>query len=157
MDKILRKIEETFTAVLLLIITFLLFINVVLRVFGLSIDWAEEFSRYSIIWITFIGGSICIYKGAHIGIDSITALLSSKGKIFLSIFTIIVSLVFSVIFTAKTFNLVKVTFITGQLSSTLEVPMWIVYAAMPVGGVLMIIRFLQSLAKEIKKLKEGEN
>ena len=157
MNKILKTIEELFTSVLLLIITFILFINVVLRVFGLSIDWAEEFSRYSIIWITFIGGSICIYKGAHIGIDSITTLLSNKGKVLLAIFTIIVSLIFTGIFIIKTFNLVKVVYMTGQLSSTLEAPMWIVYAAMPVGGVLMFIRFTQELIKRKKLLKKGED
>ncbi len=157
MDKILRKIEDIFTSVLLLIITALLFINVILRIFGLSIDWAEEFSRYSIIWITFVGGSICIYKGAHIGIDSITALLSKRGKNILSVFTIIMAILFTSIFIVKTFNLVRVVYITGQLSSTLEVPMWIVYGAMPVGGVLMLIRFIQELVKQIKVVKKGDD
>lgn len=157
MDKILRKIEDIFTSVLLLVITALLFINVILRIFGLSIDWAEEFSRYSIIWITFVGGSICIYKGAHIGIDSITTILSERGKNILSVFTVLMAILFTSIFIVKTFNLVSVVYRTGQLSSTLEVPMWIVYGAMPVGGVLMLIRFIQELVKQIKVLRKGED
>lgn len=157
MDKILRKIEDIFTSVLLLVITALLFINVILRIFGLSIDWAEEFSRYSIIWITFVGGSICIYKGAHIGIDSITTILSERGKNILSVFTVLMAILFTSIFIVKTFNLVSVVYRTGQLSSTLEVPMWIVYGAMPVGGALMLIRFIQELVKQIKVLRKGED
>lgn len=156
MDKFLRKIEEYITSILLLVITFLLFANVVLRVLGMSLDWVEEFARYGIIWLTFIGGSICIYKGAHIGIDSITALLSEKGKKNLELITIIIALIFTLIFTVKTFKLVSVVFSTGQVSSTLEIPMWIVYGAMPVGGTLMIIRYTQEFVKKFKALKGGE-
>lgn len=157
MDKILKKIEQTFTSILLLIITFLLFLNVILRIFGMSLDWVEEFARYGIIWITFIGGSICVYKGAHIGIDSITALLSKKGKNILAIITTIIALVFTIIFTVKTANLVSVVYSTGQVSATLELPMWAVYGAMPVGGTLMIIRYIQQLVSKYKNLEKGED
>ncbi len=156
MDNFLKKIEKGFTSVLLLVITFLLFINVVLRIFGIPFDWVEEFARYGIIWITFIGASICIYKGAHIGIDSINALLSEKGKMKLNLLTIIISTIFTLIFTTKTFNLVKVVFINNQVSSTLEVPMWLIYGAMPVGGVLMLLRFTQDFIKKYKKLENIE-
>lgn len=156
MDKFLKKFEQGLTSTLLLVVTFLLFINVVLRTLGLSLDWVEEFARYSIIWMTFIGGSICIYKGAHIGIDSIMGILSKKNQKTLELITIIIALIFTIIFTLKTFNLVSVVFSTGQVSSTIKIPMWAVYGAMPVGGILMIIRYSQELIKKYKSLKEGE-
>lgn len=154
MDKILRKFEKGLTSILLLVVTFLLFTNVVLRTFGFALDWVEEFARYSIIWMTFIGGSICIYEGAHIGIDSITTLLSNKGKKTLELITIVIALIFTVIFTVKTFNLVSVVFSTGQVSSTIKIPMWAVYGAMPVGGVLMIIRYSEEFIKKLKLFKK---
>lgn len=82
MDNILRKIEQYLIGTLLLAITFILFINVVLRIFGLSFEWAEEVARYGIVWVTFIGSSVCIYKGAHIEVDAITMILSQKERKF---------------------------------------------------------------------------
>ncbi len=71
MKTVLEKFEQYFTGLILIAITFILFANVVLRFFGISLEWAEEVARYGIIWVTFIGGSICIYKGGHIRVDAI--------------------------------------------------------------------------------------
>lgn len=163
LDRILKRIEQGFVAILLLIITAILFVNVILRMFGSAIDWAEEFSRYGIIWITFIGSSICIYKGAHIGIDAITSFFSDRGKKNIALITIGISVVFTLILLLKTFKLTQVVFVTNQLSSTLEVPMLYVYGAMPIGSLLMFIRFIQQFVKVLKtpanklnKVKEEE-
>ena len=70
MLKILNKIEDVFCAVSLLLTTLILFVNVVLRyVFSASTSWAEEMIRYLMIWITFIGGSVCVRHSAHIRMD----------------------------------------------------------------------------------------
>ncbi|KNF09692.1 TRAP-type C4-dicarboxylate transport system, small permease component [Gottschalkia purinilytica] len=155
-NRILSKIEQYSCAILLLFITALLFVNVVLRHMGLALDWVEEFSRYGIIWITFVGSSICIYKGAHIGVDAITTILRDKGKNILSLITVIISIIFTLLLTIKSFYITKVVFETGQVSSTLEVPMVYIYGAMPVGGVLMLLRFIQQFFISVRTLKRGE-
>lgn len=154
MNNILKKIEQYFTATLLLAITFILFINVVLRVFGLSFEWAEEVARYGIAWVTFIGASICVYKGAHIGVDAITMLLPENGKKILSILVQLLAIAFTIIFIQQSINITLRVIDTGQVSSTLELPMSYVYASMPVGGTLMLVRYIQELFYSIKNLKE---
>ncbi|SDY77254.1 C4-dicarboxylate transporter, DctQ subunit [Proteiniborus ethanoligenes] len=156
MDNILRKIEQYLIGTLLLAITFILFINVVLRIFGLSFEWAEEVARYGIVWVTFIGSSVCIYKGAHIGVDAITMILSQKGKKILSLIVYLIAIIFTVIFTHQSFLITMRVIETKQLSSTLELPMAYVYAAMPVGGVLMGIRYIQEIISSVKALREVE-
>jgi C4-dicarboxylate transporter, DctQ subunit len=150
----LTKVEQMFIGMLLLIVTGVLFLNVVLRVFNLSFDWAEEFARYGIAWITFIGASTCIYKGAHIGVDAIVGILSEKNKKVLSVITIVISLIFVVLFTYLSLNLTLKVHLTGQMSSTLDIPMVWVYASMPVGGFLMILRYFEQLFKMLKSSKE---
>jgi len=46
----------------------------------------------------------------------------------------------------------------GQVSSTLEVSMIYIYGAMPVGGVLTLIRLIQEFIKQFKLItsKHGE-
>lgn len=153
-NKVLSKIEQYFIAILLLAIAVILFINVVLRFFGTSMLWAEELARYAIVWITFVGASVCVYKGAHIGVDVIMNILGEKPKKILSMVLAIFSLLFSLVFTYFSFKITMNVQGTNQVSSTMGIPMSLVYAAMPVGGVLMSIRYLQQF---ISLAKVGDN
>ncbi len=149
-NKVLSKIEQSFIAILLLFIAVILFINVVLRFFGTSIMWAEEFARYAIVWITFIGSSVCVYKGAHIGVDVIMNILGEKPKKILSIVLAVFSLLFSLVFTYYSYKITMNVHGTNQVSSTMGIPMYFVYAAMPIGGLLMSIRYIQEFITLVK-------
>lgn len=153
-NKVLSKVEQYFIAILLLIIAVVLFVNVVLRIFDTSLMWAEELARYSIVWITFVGASVCVYKGAHIGVDVIMNIIGEKPKKVLSIILAIFSLFFSVVFTYFSFKITMNVHGTNQASSTLGIPMYLVYAAMPVGGILMSIRYFQEF---FSLIKAGDN
>ena len=91
---ILDRIIGGFIGALILIACFVLFVNVVLRALGYSLKWAEELTRYIIVWVTFIGGSMCIQDGTHVGIDVLPSRLGPKGKLILSIIINLISLAF---------------------------------------------------------------
>lgn len=151
--KLLDRAEQIFIGVGLLAITFLLFANVVFRyAFSSTLTWAEEASRYGIVWIVFIGASVCVYKGAHITVDAVTAGLNDQNKRRLGIAANLFCIAFSIAFTLLSMRLTLRVFEFGQLSSTLGIPMIYVYGAMPAGGALMSMRF----AQEAWKLFRGE-
>lgn len=155
--KTLSKIEEYFIGIGVLVITLILFLNVVLRyVFNSSIEWSEEFTRYGVVWITFIGSSVCIYKGAHLGIDSFIVYLENKGLKFHKLIINFVALAFSLLFLFFSLKITLQVYHSGQVSPNLGIPMVYVYAAMPIGGALMSIRFMQLLLKDFFK-KEGSS
>ncbi|MFT6642156.1 MAG: C4-dicarboxylate transporter DctQ subunit, partial [Flavobacteriaceae bacterium] len=59
----------------------ILFANVVARyVFNWGVPWAEELVRYEIIWMVFIGGSVAVRKGIHIGIDILATVSPPKTQ-----------------------------------------------------------------------------
>jgi hypothetical protein len=48
----------------------LVFANVVARyVFNHSFTWAEELSRYMMVWVGFLGAGLVLRVGAHIAVD----------------------------------------------------------------------------------------
>ena len=50
----------------------MVFANVALRFLtDYSILWVEEVSRYTMVWLTFIGAGLVLRYGGHIGIDSL--------------------------------------------------------------------------------------
>lgn len=147
-----KKIQEWFIGAGLLIIALILFINVILRyLFGSSIEWAEEFTRYGIVWITFIGASVCIYKGAHLGIDSLLSMLSEKGARYTSSIVVFICVIFSIIFVALSLTITLKVAETGQVSSTIGVPIYMIYGVMPLSGVLMTLNYGTQLWNIIRK------
>jgi len=143
---ILSTLEGVFIGCLLISITFILFGNVMSRfLFNSSLSWAEEFSRYAVVWITMIGSSVCVTKGAHIAIDPLSPFLSTKAQrlMHLGVLVICIASTSMLGWYASKLTL-KITKL-NQMSATLEVPMTYVYGALPIGFGLMTIHFLYAL------------
>ena len=141
----LTQLEETFIGILLLAITAVIFINVVMRyAFHSSLSWAEEFARYGVIWITFIGGSVCVYRRLHIAVDIWSHKLSARlDRLWLRAVHVFSSVSCGV-FCWYSLQLVIKAMHTGQKTIALGLPMWLVYGSMTLGGALMCARFLMA-------------
>jgi len=158
LDKILCIIEEAIIAVGIFIAAMTLFINVVLRYFFQGgIVWAEEFARYCIIWITFVGGSVAIRHGAHVSITALLEVVKPRNKKLLMVFSYIVSILFTIfllIWGMKNTLAVKGI---NQLTPSMEIPAYLIYLAIPVGGLLMSIRFIQAFVTSIRAIRKKVN
>lgn len=144
LNKILSRIEEIFISIALLAVCILLFVNVVTRYgFGYSIKWAEEFARYVIVWITFIGGSYCVREHAHVGIDVLLMKFPISTRWKMETMLALLCLVYCGSLTMIGWLLLQSVIQSGQISPTMMIPMGWAYAAIPVGGLLMGIRYIQ--------------
>jgi C4-dicarboxylate transporter DctQ subunit len=139
-----RRFEESLVATGIAAASVVLFINVVLRYFFNSgWTWAEEFTRYTIVWIVFIGGSICVRKGMHLAVDALAIRFSESGQRLLRMFVDAVCVLFCVYLIRYGYEAVLLAYEAEQITAALEMPMHYVYLAIPVGGFLMAIRFTQ--------------
>jgi C4-dicarboxylate transporter DctQ subunit len=150
MDKVLCAIEEVIIAVGLITSALILFINVVLRYFFQSgIVWAEEFTRYSIIWITFVGGSVAVRYGAHLSVSALLEVVNAKNKRLLTAIAYIISIIFTIfLFVYGTQNTLSIM-ATKQLTPSMEIPAYWINLAIPVGGFLLTLRFIQAFIKDV--------
>ena len=143
MLKFLGRIEDVFCAVSLLLTTIILFVNVVLRyVFSASTSWAEEAIRYLMIWVTFIGGAVCVRKSAHIRMDFLLTFLPRRAASVLTRLVYLIAAGFCAALLVYSWQLVQFTVELEQTSPAMEVPMWIPYMAMPLGSALMVLHFV---------------
>ena len=125
--------------------TFLLFYNVVLRyVFHSGIAWAEEMTRYTLLWTVFVGAGVVAREGTHVSMEAFFNLWPAKlqriGFLAINLFciaTIAAILYFGI-------GIVRMVIETGQTSEAAFVPMWIIYGAFPVGSVLMILGYIET-------------
>lgn len=145
-DRALGWLEETCIVTLLITSSVILFVNVVARyVFNTGFVWAEELVRYEIIWMVFIGGSVAVRKGIHIGIEVLLHVLPKGGARILRMLVGAICVIFCLVLLFYSTELALQTRSFGQRSSAMQLPFWIIQLAIPIGAALMAIRFAQKL------------
>ncbi len=110
---------------------------------NLNLTWAQELCIYMFVWMAKFGAAYGVRTGIHVGVDVALARLNSSSKHYVVLFGLLAGALFT--FTVGTLGASFVWHIahTDQVSADLEVPMWLVYLAVPCGSYLMCFRFLQ--------------
>jgi C4-dicarboxylate transporter DctQ subunit len=135
-NEIILKFEEIVAVLLAFAMIAVIFTQVFSRsVLGNSLSWSEELGRYVFVWMTFIGASIALQRGAHLGIDVVVQMLPKKFQKALSLVTYILIFILIAIMVKEGFTLVERTSI--QRSPAMQIPMSWAYMAIPVSAVLM--------------------
>ncbi len=113
-----------------------------------SLSWAEELSKYLMVWLTFLGAPIALRHFGHINIDLLISILPARVEQFMYL---IVSLVVAftmgiVLWKGWVFTEVG----ARQIASTFNLSMLYLYIAVPIGAALTILvaleQALQALA-----------
>lgn len=124
----------------------LILAQVLLRYFfGIGIAWAGELTVYSVIWATFIGASAALNSGHHLNVGIRDIILKGRPLLVVQKAASFIGLIYSIGFFIVSLQLVLSTHQFGQVTPALQIPIWIVYLAMPLSGVLMAFRFLDQL------------
>lgn len=146
--------EEYFAVASLIITSILVFIQVVLRyAFNISLVWSEEIARYLIIWFILIGSSIAVREKAHASVDAVVEFLPLLPKRIFSILANLTGIVFCFVLIWSGWTTVTTVIEFGNVTPAIGLPMAIPYLSLPVGGGLMLIRFLQLLVDDFKRLR----
>ncbi len=155
--KWLEKFEEYLIAIVLLTVSAVLFVNVILRYgFNANSTWAEEFIRYGIIWVTFIGIAVGFRKEMHPGIDVIFTIVPKKMKKGVKIFATIASIICMGWLLKYGYDLCLFSFNSGQITPALQIKLYWVYAVIPIGSLFSLIHLIRILINQFKNNKEIE-
>ena len=89
------------------------------------------------------GAAYGVRNGIHVGVDVFINRLDARNRGFFVLFGLLAGALFTAIVGTLGLNFVWHIAHTDQTSADLELPMWIVYLAVPAGSYLMCFRFLQ--------------
>ncbi len=113
-----------------------------------SLFWAEELSRYLLVWLTFLGASVAYRRKVHPGIDVIYHRLP---VIIQKIFSNTVHFISIAFFGVMIFYGVKFSyFVRLQISPALYIPKWVIFCIIPFSGLILLIHSLTFLVNEVK-------
>lgn len=161
--KFLDHLEEWLIATLMGTATLIIFVAVVHRYLsGLPIpvvqdvlikintSWAQELCIYMFVWMAKFGAAYGVRTGIHVGVDVLINRLGDFWRAKLVIFGLLAGATFTGIIGTLGARFVWQMAHTDQVSADMEVPMWIVYLAVPLGSYLMCFRFMQVTVQFLK-------
>jgi TRAP-type C4-dicarboxylate transport system permease small subunit len=137
--------------VILAVMTAAVFVQVVLRYFGSSlIDGIEEIPRYLFIWLVMIGAASAMERNEHTVLDYFVKLTGPRTQAVIRIVTTLACIAVFVYLIQLSITLVPNAQL--QTSAGLELPLGYVFAAVPVGAVLIIVPMIRHLVEAARTL-----
>jgi C4-dicarboxylate transporter DctQ subunit len=149
-DRLWNRVESTLVGVLGAVAL----LTAVVQVFGRYIDpanaitWAEEVIVYIAVWAVMIAASHLVRSDGHVRPDLVLRLLRPGAQRWVEMFNCLVAIAFTFGMVWYGWQVVDTAQMLDQRSSTdLQFPLWIYYAALPAGGLLMLIRYVIRLLR----------
>jgi C4-dicarboxylate transporter DctQ subunit len=113
-----------------------------------AITWAEEVIVYIAVWAVMIIASQLVRGDGHVRPDLVLRLLRPGAQRWVEMFNCLVAIAFTFGMVWYGWQVVDTAQMLDQRSSSdLQFPIWIYYAALPTGGLLMLIRYLIRLLR----------
>lgn len=142
--RFIHKLEENIVALLLVAMTLLVFAEVVMRfVFNTGVIWIQEATLYTAAWFVLFGASYGVRIGAHIGVDVVVKLLPEPLRRLAGLVAIALCFVYCALFLLGSWDYLQLMHMIGIEMEDIAVPKWMAMMIMPVGFVLLVIRFAE--------------
>jgi len=149
----LRSRIDKILANFLVIIMSIMVLNVLWQVasrfiLGSPSSFTDELARYLMIWVGILGAAYVSGHNMHVAIDVLPSRLSSKAQKRLKLIVRILIILFCLgAMVVGGSRLVYITHILDQNSPALQVPLSVVYAVIPISGLLIIYYKISDILK----------
>ena len=154
--RILFKALEWFAMICMVILTCIVFVDVILRyIFKQGFAWTQEIATLMLVWFSLIGMAIGVLEKIHINIEMFTAKLPEKAISVLDSINYILIAVFGglmMYYGTLIMNMTKM--------STMPATKWpsaVLYIILPLSGILVLLNAILVAAKQDKKIFAAED
>lgn len=136
-------------ALLMLALVVVVFAQVALRYLTYQpLAWTEEMGRYLFIWLSLMGAAAGARRGTHFAVDFLPNCLSLRAGQMVRAGIRLTESGFYGLLAWAGFQIVRVTHL--QQSASIDIPMSIPYAAIPIAAVLMCGYSLRQAIGELR-------
>tara|TARA_R110000868_G_scaffold280278_5_gene540323 strand:+ start:69 stop:572 length:504 start_codon:yes stop_codon:yes gene_type:complete len=150
MNSIIKYLDKSLAGALVLVMVCIL----------LSVSWqvisryllkdpssvTEELARFLLIWVGMLGAVYAYRTNSHLGLNLVLDKMSVKFKQLTLVLIQLLVIVFSaLVLVYGGYELVDLTLELKQISAALSINMGVVYAVLPISGILLIVYSLVNL------------
>ena len=161
--KFLDRLEEWLIVSLMGAATVVIFVAVVQRyasgwpipglqdaLLKINMSWAQELCIYMFVWMAKFGAAYGVRTGIHVGVDVLINRLPAAWHRKAVLLGLAGGALFTGVVGTFGARFVWQMAHTDQVSADLEIPMWVVYLAVPLGSYLMCFRFIQVAVRFVR-------
>ena len=142
-NRVVTRIEDLLLALFLGLMVVMVLLQILMRNFFQSgILGGDDLIRHLVLWIAFIGAGIATRSRSHVKIDVITNFVGSQKKKYLDVAVSLFSAVVCTILMVAAIQFVHIEFQVQAHSQFLNLPVWALQVIMPVGYLVIAIRFV---------------
>ena len=150
-NKTLSKIEEFVLSYSVIIMAILLIVNVIMRtLFNKSLTFSEEVGQALLVIISFFGIAYCGKKGRHITMSIVFDMVDNKKKKLFMYVISLLSAIAMLFITYLGFKYVLSTRSLGRVTPALQIPIYFIYAFVPLGLLLGAIEYFTTFILNVK-------
>lgn len=118
---------------------------------GHSYFWAEESVRYLMVWAFFLAIGATGRNGMHIRTEMLADALPPRGRWACNLLASLAGVVFAVILFLASIPQAQRYYTMGMMTeSTLDLPMWALFLAMPIGAVLLAVYYAGCVVRALR-------
>jgi len=111
-------------------------------------SFTDELARYLMIWVGILGAAYVAGQNMHVAIDVLPRRLSPETQKKLTFFVRLLIILFALgALVVGGLRLVYITHVLDQNSPALQVPLSVVYAVIPISGLLIIYYKISDILK----------
>lgn len=152
--RVLGVLLESFTVLLMVLLTLVVIVAVIARLAGESFSWYDEVAAIMLAWITYYGSALAALTRRHIGFDTVLLALPPRSRALGIVLAEATVLLFFVLMAWAGFVVLDV--LQGSyLISLTWVPVQFTQSVIPIGAILFIICELLSLPDYWAKTMAG--
>ena len=146
---VIRMVRWALVSIFSLMIS-VTFAQVIFRyVLRSPLPWSEELARYCFVWIVFLGATLGLERGVHIGVDILTILLPGRVQRWLAAINEVLILAFVLLIILASISVVDANRL--QFSPALGLQMAKVYLAIPLGMAVMALLLLGKMVEAFRR------
>ena len=143
--KLLRAFEEYVSNACLASLVAVLALQVLFRyVLNLGLSWSEEVSRFLFIWFVYLSARYAVERGTHIRVNLGVDLLPERFAKVARPLSDLVWIAFNLMVVVSGIVLIRIMIARPVYSTSLFVPLSIIYAVIPIAHALMVVRIVQT-------------
>ncbi|MEQ9814787.1 MAG: TRAP transporter small permease [Azospirillaceae bacterium] len=149
-NRLVYWIGKYLSTILIGVMTVLVFVHVVRRLFWESPSWTEEASIYMMIWIAFLVLPIAYREGSNVAIEVIKELLPRRPRLVLEL--VFSALVFWIITELFVEAIPFVERVVGRAARTFPLDQGIIYSCVIYGYVALMVAIVELALRQVRAL-----
>lgn len=155
LDKVdfwLSKLENLICCSLIVVMSCIIFLQIICRFMKFPLVWSEELGRFMFIWLIYFSVCVSTRRETHLCCDILPIIVNDTGKVIIKIVSNLLCLAFFIFVAYYGVGVIQKLIRRPQVSAAMQVNMIWAYIGPYVGAFIASVHYVILIFREIDEL-----